>query len=243
MKLSPKQILIYMAILIAAVVLIDRGCNKPPKVINHNVSVTDTIYRPRYIYDTFKGREVKPLVITRYLHDTIHIPTPKIEVSDYGITVLDTSYMNRLRNLKVYDPSKDTIAKYSNKFLVEYPKNSKLILIHSSMDTLSIDQLGTDGNITSRKYMVDYKKLNYQFNGQELSSIKNPDYNPFKNAMRRFTTASYISLSVNPFTLKPKATIDYSVMFNHVGVYGYNAFSTGKPFVDMGVGVKFKLTR
>lgn len=72
--------------------------------------------------------------------------------------------------LRVIDAKNQELAAINKTFLTQYPKASKLITGHFDEDTIKLDLLLTDGNISRFLYPVNYKRFSYQYQENQLKA-------------------------------------------------------------------------
>lgn len=179
---------------------------KVNRSLNEAINIKpDTVYKP-YPYIPPKD---------------LPIPNPPLEVIFYP---RDTNY-----HYKELVLIKDTIRLYNNEldkfdinsnYLLQYPKQPKLLNFELSKSEMEFTLLETSGSIIGRGYSIDTDKYKYRFNGNNLTS------EPIKSGIFHssiFFTTSYTYRPLPNFhDLNFNLNIETKRFIYTLGVNGYH---------------------
>lgn len=169
---------------------------------------TDTIYKP------LPYKPSKDLII----------PNPPLEVIFYP---RDTNY-----HYKELVLIKDTIRLYNNEldkfdinsdYLLQYPKQPKLLEFDLSKSEMKFTLLETSGSIIGRGYSIDTDKYKYRFNGTQLTSepLIDKRLHPYFSSI--YFTTSYIYRPLPNFhDLNFNLNIETKKFIYTLGINGYH---------------------
>lgn len=102
-------------------------------------------------------------------------PAIHIDYIDSTKTFSNTTVVSNDSLLLVVDSLEGVIAKISTEFLIRYPLSPKLVQALISSDTVVLDLLNIQGNITRSIYPVNFKRFRYQYinNSFKAEPLKN----------------------------------------------------------------------
>lgn len=232
---KPWKTLLWVIGIMGIIILISAligKCNKSGKGDKDPIK-TDTVYK--YVYLEPKKEDLGKVVL----------PETKTIYIDTGTYRHDTLETIEVYKDTVYLESRNSSAKYLNKFLMRYPKNPKLIYGRFGNDTLQLDLLNPDGQLTKDLHTnLDFSKYTYHWLNGTLSKTPNSNYSPLNKTLgkldRMIKSESNLYLTYNPLNKSPQIAIDYSIMYKRVGVYSKAEVSPNNYHIGAGIRIKLK---
>lgn len=198
-----------------------KGCQPPQPKITYR----DTIYLDSFIYvPTTKYVYVEVPNTTGYTKPPLNTST-QIKWRGYSIGYGDTIY------LKDRDSTTYTI---NAQFLVNYPKNPKLIRQALTQDSTTYDFYHPDGRVWTNTYPLYLDRYNYVWENDSMKVQK-------KKFLHQIQGESWAYGSYNILQNAPRLAVDYTLNYRSVGLFGRFTLSPKKPYTITEIGTKVKL--
>jgi hypothetical protein len=218
-----KDIWFWFCMALLAFVLIwgiGKGCQEPKPAITYH----DTIYKDSFIM----------VPVTKYVE--ILVPN----VTGYQKPLRDTVTIikwktNTIGPDDVIELHRDTLQfNVKAQFIVNYPKNPKLIRQTISHDSVTYDFLRPDARVWTNTYPIDLDRYQYVWEADSMKKVK-------RGFFKQVHGESWAYAGYDIFRKAPRLAVDYAFNYRSVGIYGRANISTAKPYLFTEVGTKVKL--
>lgn len=138
---------------------------------------------------------------------------------------------------------KDRETSIDHSFLTYEPGAPKLLKGAFVSTGFKLDLLDTSGNLYTVNYPTDYSQYNYYYDRGTVLVDKLKKVPDLPNPKRNFSTSSNLYLTYELTSKTPMASVDYSLNFKRVGLYGLAGagYSNNILQTNLNAGVRIRL--